>query len=83
MAKGSQFRDVPEEAPRVATGVPTMREWVERVGKLEPLATERTSAQLIREERDRLGYERWPQDVEEAKRWEEIAAWPEEEGGGE
>lgn len=60
-----------------------MREWVERVGKLEPLATERTSAQLIREERDRLGYERWPQDVEEAKRWEEIAAWPEEEGGGE
>lgn len=36
-------------------------------------------AEASAEERDRLGYERWPQHVEEAKRWEEIAAWPEDE----
>lgn len=30
------------------------------------------------EERDRRGYEVKPQRVEESRRWEEIAAWPED-----
>lgn len=83
MAKQSQSRDVPNEERGVRKGVPAMRAWLDRVGKLEPVTSERTSAELIREVRDRVGYEKQPQDVEEAKRWEEIAAWPEEEGGGE
>ncbi len=68
MANRRQLRDVPEEAPRAAKGLPTMREWVERVGKLEPVATERTAAQVIREERDRLGDERWPARVADEER---------------
>jgi len=30
------------------------------------------------EQRDREGYLRIPQDLDEAERWESVAAWPEE-----
>ncbi|HEX8713871.1 MAG TPA: ribbon-helix-helix protein, CopG family [Terracidiphilus sp.] len=30
------------------------------------------------EERDRQGYERKPQGVDESRNWEEVATWPEE-----
>jgi hypothetical protein len=30
------------------------------------------------EERDRRGYQTWPQSIEEFRPWEESAAWPEE-----
>jgi metal-responsive CopG/Arc/MetJ family transcriptional regulator len=33
---------------------------------------------LDREQRDRGGYLRIPQDLVEAKMWETVAAWPEE-----
>jgi metal-responsive CopG/Arc/MetJ family transcriptional regulator len=33
---------------------------------------------LAKEQQEREGYARYPQDLDEVSRWEAVAAWPEE-----
>jgi len=46
-----------------------------------PIPSKLTAAEAIRsmlDERDRLGYEANPQQAEEFRPWEDVAAWPDD-----